>query len=66
MEKPVEKKKERLITGEDLIRIGYAPGPFLGQVLREIEERLADDSVKHSKEALLAYARARKEDVNHG
>ena len=63
---PVEKKEERLVTGKDLIRIGYAPGPFLGQVLREIEERLTDDSSGYTKEALLDYARARKEDVNHG
>ena len=66
LKKPVETKKERLVTGEDLIRIGYTPGPFLGQVLCEIEERLADDSSGYTKEALLAYARARKEEVNHG
>jgi len=47
-----------LLCGHDLLAMGYEEGPFLGRMLREIEEMQLDDRF-HSREEALAFARAR-------
>jgi poly(A) polymerase len=46
-----------LVTGHDLLALGFAQGPLLGQVLRELEELQLEERLKSRDEAL-AYARA--------
>lgn len=55
---PEAVKPKPLVTGEDLLGIGFQSGPLLGQVLREIEELQLDDRLR-SREEALAYARQR-------
>jgi putative nucleotidyltransferase with HDIG domain len=47
-----------LLHGQDLIEMGWAPGPALGQVLREIREKQLQDELTTTAEAL-AWARQR-------
>lgn len=51
-------KPAPLVTGRDLLALGFPPGPRLGAVLREIEEMQLDDRLRTRDEAL-AYARSR-------
>ena len=51
-------KPAPLATGHDLMAIGFAQGPLLGQVLRELEELQLEERL-HSREEALAYARRR-------
>ncbi|MCX7915277.1 MAG: HD domain-containing protein, partial [Verrucomicrobiae bacterium] len=48
-------KPAPLVTGHDLLAMGATPGPLIGQILREIEERQLDDELT-TREAALAYA----------
>jgi len=50
-------KPAPLVTGHDLLALGFAPGPLLGQVLREVEELQLEERLRSRDEAL-AYARA--------
>jgi len=50
-------KPAPLVTGHDLLALGFAPGPLLGQVLRELEELQLEERMQ-SREEALAYARA--------
>lgn len=47
-----------LVRGADLLALGMAPGPELGQLLHEIREKQLQDELKTREEAL-AWARAR-------
>ena len=50
-------KPAPLVTGHDLLALGFAQGPLLGQVLRELEELQLEERLQSQEEAL-AYARA--------
>ncbi len=53
-----EVKPERLITGDDLIRVfKLAPSPLIGKILREVEELQAIGKVKTKQDALKAAKR---------
>ncbi len=56
-------KPPPLVTGRDLLALGFTPGPFLGAVLRELEELQLDERLP-SKEAALALARQRLAESN--
>lgn len=43
---------EKLITGRDLISLGWKPGPFFREVLSEVETRQLEGSVKTRREAM--------------
>jgi poly(A) polymerase len=45
-------KPKPLVTGHDLITLGYRPGPLLGQILRELEELQLDDQITTREQAL--------------
>jgi poly(A) polymerase len=51
-------KPAPLVTGHDLLALGFAPGPLLGQVLRELEELQLEERMQ-SREEALTYARRR-------
>lgn len=51
-------KPKPLVTGHDLMEIGYRSDPFLGEVLREIEDLQLDEKL-FTREAALEHARLR-------
>ena len=55
---PEATKPARLITGRDLLALGFQPGPAVGKVLREVEEMQLEEQLK-SREEALRYARTR-------
>jgi poly(A) polymerase len=58
-ETPVEEMQpEPLITGNDLIRLGYAPGPRFKQILSEVEDQQLDGALS-SRDAALNFVRER-------
>ena len=58
MEKQSPYKLSQLeINGDDLIDIGYKPGPAVGNVLRELLDMVVEDRISNSREALLAAAK---------
>lgn len=46
----------RLLTGDDLLAMGFAPGKLIGEVLRALEEEQLENRV-HSKEDAAAFVR---------
>jgi len=51
-------KPAPLVTGHDLMALGFTPGPLMGTVLREIEELQLEERFQSQAEAL-AYAKQR-------
>ena len=56
MEKKQELEREPLPTppllrGRDLVRLGFRPGPRIGEILREVEEKRLEGSVRSEEEA---------------
>lgn len=47
-------KKERIITGKDLIELGFKPGPIFKEILEDVEIRSLEGFIK-SKEGALRY-----------
>jgi poly(A) polymerase len=45
-------KKERLITGKDLIELGFKPGPIFREILEEVEVKTLEGYLKSKEEAL--------------
>lgn len=43
------------ITGNDLISLGYAPGPQLGHILSQLLSAVQDEHTENSREALMSY-----------
>jgi poly(A) polymerase len=58
-----EVRPERLITGEDLKRMGLPPGPLFATILRAVEDARLDGEV-HDREAALAFAKGRIAGLN--
>lgn len=50
--------KELAVSGTDLIKEGYLPGPAMGQLLDTLLGAVMDGSVPNEKEALLSHAQA--------
>lgn len=49
---PEEIRPPRLLTGNDLIALGYAPGPRFREILLDLEDRQLDGSLHTREEAL--------------
>jgi poly(A) polymerase len=49
-----ESQKKRLITGDDLIRLGFKPGPLFKEILQDVEIQILEKKFV-SKEELLEY-----------
>ncbi|HET7146599.1 MAG TPA: hypothetical protein VFI10_05295 [Gaiellaceae bacterium] len=47
------------VDGNDLIELGFAPGPDLGRVLRELLHHVVEDPARNSRAVLLGLARAK-------
>ena len=57
-QQPCLSLKDLAISGDDLLTLGMAPGPRMGQLLNEMLEQVADGALPNDRAALLAYARA--------
>ena len=53
---PAALRPPRLLGGNDLIALGFAPGPAFKQILREVEDLQLDGALTTHEEAL-RYAR---------
>ena len=51
---PEEMRPERLLTGEDLIRMGYSPGPIFAKILSGLEDAQLEGRIKSREEAVLS------------
>ena len=64
MEAGVPTKRDLAVNGKDLIELGIEPGPFMGKLLREMEEMLLDHPEVNNKDYWLDYAKRRYEERN--
>jgi len=55
-------KPEPLLTGHDLLALGFTPGPLVGQVLQEVTEAQLDERLR-SREEALAYVQKRRAEL---
>lgn len=49
---PEQVRPPRLLTGDDLVRLGYSPGPKFSEILRSIEDAQLEGAVRTREEAL--------------
>ena len=56
-EKPCLSLKTLAVSGDDLLSLGMAPGPRVGQLLNDILEQVADGALPNERAALIAYAK---------
>lgn len=47
-----EAQKKRLITGYDLIELGFKPGPIFKEILQDVEIQFLENKIKSKEEAL--------------
>lgn len=52
----LEKQKKLVITGYDLMEMGYKAGPDLGKVIKVLEEEVIDDPTRNTRDYLLERA----------
>ncbi len=55
--------KDLALTGSDLLSLGYAPGPLLGQCQRAMLQRVLDGALPNEKQALTEFAKQYQEDA---
>jgi poly(A) polymerase len=48
---PEETRPKLLLSGEDLIRLGYVPGPLFKQILKSVEDAQLDNQLRTPEEA---------------
>jgi poly(A) polymerase len=48
---PDEIRPPRLLTGDDLVRLGYAPGPLFKEILKWVEDAQLEDQIRDGEEA---------------
>ncbi|MCE9623877.1 MAG: HD domain-containing protein [Deltaproteobacteria bacterium] len=53
--KPPFGAKDLALNGHDLMNLGYAAGPLLGQILKRLIEVVLDDPTKNTRQSLLEY-----------
>ena len=56
-QKPCLSLKTLAVSGDDLLFLGMAPGPRVGQLLNDILEQVADGALSNERAALIAYAK---------
>ena len=56
-QKPCLSLKSLAVSGDDLLSLGVAPGPRMGQLLNRMLERVADGDLPNERAVLLAYAK---------
>ena len=55
--------KQLAVDGNDLIALGFAPGPGLGETLQKLLDMVVDQQIPNEKDALLKAAAAFKEEA---
>jgi poly(A) polymerase len=55
---PEQVRPERLLTGDDLLAMGFQPGPLFAEILRSVEDAQLDGHIRTRKEAI-EYVRKR-------
>jgi poly(A) polymerase len=55
---PEQVRPERLLTGDNLRQMGYAPGPIFSDILQAVEDAQLEGQI-HTKEAAIAHVRER-------
>ena len=55
--------KDLAINGHDLLELGYAPGPQLGQTIQTILQLVVDETLPNEKEVLLEKAKEMMEET---
>lgn len=53
----IHERSEIVIKGADLINIGFVPGPDIGKILDEIEEKIVTNQLKNEREEILNFVR---------
>lgn len=53
----IHKRTEIVINGEDLIAQGIKPGPILGKLLKDIEQKIVKNELKNERKEILDYVR---------
>lgn len=53
----IHKRSEIVINGEDLIAQGIKPGPILGKLLKDIEQKIVKNELKNERKEILDYVR---------
>jgi poly(A) polymerase len=48
---PEEIRPQRLLTGDDLVRLGYTPGPLFKEILRSVEDAQLENQVRTAEDA---------------
>ena len=56
-QQPCLSLKALALSGDDLLSLGMAPGPRMGQLLNEMLEQVADGDLPNDKQVLLTYAK---------
>ena len=56
--KPPFSAKDLALNGHDLMNLGYAAGPLLGQILKKLVEVVLDDPARNTRQSLLEYTLA--------
>jgi len=46
----------KLVTGQDILNLGYTPGPIIGKILEEIEEAQLNDEL-HSRDEAISFVK---------
>jgi poly(A) polymerase len=49
---PEQVRPDRLLTGDDLLAMGFRPGPLFAEILRSLEDAQLDGQVRTHKEAV--------------
>lgn len=49
---PEQMRPPRLVTGDDLIRLGFQPGPVFSEILTAVEDAQLDDRIRSREDAL--------------
>jgi len=49
--------KELAVSGSDLISSGFTEGPQIGKILTELLDRVMDETLENTYEALISYAK---------
>lgn len=53
----LEKQKKLVLSGNELMDLGFKAGPLLGKVIKQLEEEVIDDPSRNAKEYLISRAK---------
>ena len=70
-ETPAEQiRPPRLLTGEDLLEMGYKPGPIFSEILRNVEDAQLEGELKTKRDAAeyvrVKFGGAKRQTANRG